>query len=122
MPFCTISEVKRLFALCIYALVVPVGAMAGTAAAQTAPSAEMKAGLGLEDAIRLMLASDPNLTLEQARLRASQGFLLTTRGAFDPVLSTSAGQTETRSPESETTSRQRSVVTNGVGVTQRFRT
>lgn len=80
------------------------------------------AGLELVEAIRMMLEHDPNLSIEEARLRASRGSLLSIRGAFDPILSTSVTETETRSPLTETSSEEQSILSNAVGVSKRFRT
>ena len=91
---------------------------AGEAAASEPPTS----GLGLADAIRLMLDQDPNLSIEESRLRSSQGVLLATRGAFDPVVSTSLSERELDDPLSESTSRQQSILTNSLGMTKRFRT
>ena len=79
-------------------------------------------GIGLAEAVRLMLAQDPNLTIEASRLRSSRGILLATRGAFDPVVNTSLTERELDDPLSESTSRQHSILTNSVGLTKRFRT
>lgn len=79
-------------------------------------------GIGLVEAIRLMLEQDPNLSIEQARLRSARGILLSAEGAFDPVLSTSLEQTDTDTPLTEISSRERRVLGNSVGLTKRFRT
>lgn len=79
-------------------------------------------GLGLAEAVRLMLDQDPNLSIEASRLRSSRGVLLATRGAFDPVVNTSLTERELDDPLSESTSRQQSILTNSVGMTKRFRT
>src|SRR5215203_2457643 len=79
-------------------------------------------GIGVAEAIRMMLDQDPNLTIEESRLRSSRGILLSTRGAFDPVVSTSLSEREVEDPLSESTSRQQSILTNRLGVTKRYRT
>jgi outer membrane protein len=79
-------------------------------------------GLGLVEAVQMTLEHDPNLSLEEARLRSSRGFLLATRGAFDPVLSTSMTETETDVPQSETTSQRQSLLSNSVGIRKQLRT
>src|SRR5262245_28727247 len=63
-------------------------------------------GIGLTEAIRLMLEQDPNLAIEQARLRSARGLLLSAEGAFDAVLSTSLEQTDTDTPLTEVSSRE----------------
>lgn len=79
-------------------------------------------GIGLADAVRLMLREDPNLSIEESRLRSSRGILLATQGAFDPVVSTSLTEEEVDDPLSENASRQQSLLTNSLGVRKLFRT
>lgn len=79
-------------------------------------------GISLVEAIRMMLDQDPNLSIEASRLRSSRGALLGTRGVFDPVLISSLDQRRTEDPLSESTSRERSLLTNSLGLTKRFRT
>ncbi len=69
----------------------------------------------------MMLEHDPNLSLEESRLRSSRGALLSVRGIFDPVLSTSVTESETRSPLTESSSQEQSILSNAVGVSKRFR-
>jgi outer membrane protein TolC len=89
-----------------------------TAAAESPPAA----GISLVEAVRLMLEQDPNLLIEQARLRSFRGLLLSAEGAFDPVLGTSLEQTDTATPLTEVSSRERRVLGNSLGLTKRFRT
>jgi len=70
----------------------------------------------------MTLENDPNIALDVARLRSSQGSLLNARGDFDPLLVGEASQTSTDIPLTESTSRERRVVANTLGVTKRFRT
>jgi outer membrane protein TolC len=78
--------------------------------------------LSLAEAVRLTLANDPNLRLEEARLRSARGFLLSTRGGFDPVLATGVSETETDTPVTETSAQSKVVTGSSLGVTKRFRT
>lgn len=78
-------------------------------------------GLGLGEAVRLMLEQDPNLSIERARLRSSRGVLLSAEGTFDPVLSTRLEQTETDDPLTEISSREQRVLGNSFGLIKRFR-
>ena len=96
--------------------------MAEGAALAQPPEPPATPGIGLAEAVRLMLDQDPNLSIEASRLRSSQGVLLATRGAFDPVVNTSLTERELDDPLSESTSRQQSILTNSVGLTKRFRT
>jgi outer membrane protein len=100
-----------------FSLALILAAFAPAAVAQVSG----EPGLGLVEAVQLALEHDPNLSLEEARLRSSQGFLLATRGTFDPVFNTSVAETETDVPLSETTSREQSVLSNSFGVAKRFR-
>ncbi|HYO12031.1 MAG TPA: TolC family protein [Thermoanaerobaculia bacterium] len=102
----------------------PPGVTLALILAASAPAVVAQApeqGLGLVETVQLALEHDPNLSLEAARLRSSRGFLLATRGAFDPIFNTSVAETETDVPLSETTSREQSVLSNSFGVTKRFR-
>jgi outer membrane protein TolC len=68
-----------------------------------------------------MLDEDRNLAIEETRLRSSRGFLLSSRGPFDPVVSTSLEDSEVDDPLSESASRRFGVTTNSLGVRKRFR-
>ena len=85
---------------------------------QERPPAE---SLSLAEAVRLTLEHDLNLRLQEARLRSAHGILLSTRGSFDPVLSSSMTETETNLPVSATASESRAVTGNTFGITKRFR-
>ncbi len=69
----------------------------------------------------MMLEHDPNLSIGEAQLRSSRGILLSARGSFDPVLSTSVTEAETSTPLGGDLSREQSVLGNTVGVSKRFR-
>lgn len=79
-------------------------------------------GISLVDAIQLMLDQDPNLSIEESRIRSSRGALLGTQALFDPVLLSSLDQQRTEDPLSNSTSQERSILTNSLGFTKRFRT
>lgn len=79
-------------------------------------------GLGLVEAVRMMLGTDPNLSLEQARVRSARGTLLSARGEFDPVLATSVGEEEVTNPVGEREREEQRILTNSLGLTKRFRT
>lgn len=85
-------------------------------------AAEPPPGIGLVEAIRMMLDQDPNLSIGESRLRASRGALLSTRGSFDPVVGSSLTERELDDPLSESSSRQQSILTHTLGVTKLFRT
>jgi outer membrane protein len=91
---------------------------AGVCAAEPPPGR----GMSLVEAIRLMLDQDPNLSIEQARLRSARGFLLSTAGEFDAVLSTNVEDADTDTPLTEVSSRERRVLDNSILLTKRFRT
>lgn len=69
----------------------------------------------------MTLQQDPNLAVQEARLRGSRGALLSARGAFDPVLGSSVTELETESPLSETASSRESLLSNTLGLSKRFR-
>ncbi|HEX3126402.1 MAG TPA: TolC family protein [Thermoanaerobaculia bacterium] len=79
-------------------------------------------GLSLAEAVDLALRHDPNLRLEEARLRSTRGFLLSTRGTFDPVVSSGLSEVDTNNPQTETSSKQQSLTGTSFGVAKRFRT
>ncbi|HEX9944651.1 MAG TPA: TolC family protein [Thermoanaerobaculia bacterium] len=79
-------------------------------------------GIGLVEAVRLMLDQDRNLSIEESRLRSSRGALLSAQSLFDPVLSSSVAERRVDDPLSESSSRERNTLTNSLGMTKRFRT
>ncbi len=79
------------------------------------------AGLSLTEAVELALRHDPNLRLEEARLRSARGVLLSSRGTFDPVLSTGLSEVSTNDPLTEQSSKQQSLTGTSFDVKKRFR-
>lgn len=79
-------------------------------------------GIGLADAVRMMLEQDPNVAIGESRLRSSQGVLLSSRGIFDPVVNAGLTERELNDPLSEVASREQSILTNSLGMTKLFRT
>jgi len=69
-----------------------------------------------------MLEQDPNVSIEESRLRSSRGFLLSTRGVFDPLVTSSLVERRIDNPLTESSSEERRILTNNLGVTKRFRT
>lgn len=111
------SRTGRLFAavLCLGMLVSPdLGAQE--------PSTPDSPGLSLSEAVELALRHDPNLRLEEARLRSARGILLSTRGPFDPVVKTGLSEIDTNNPQTETSSKQQALTGTSFGVAKRFRT
>lgn len=78
-------------------------------------------GLGLMEAVRLMLVHDPNLGIVEARLTSSQGSLLSARGLFDPVVRSSATRVEEKTPSSTGRSAEERRLESSLGLTQLFR-
>lgn len=105
----------------LFAAVLCLGLMAsqGGLRAQEPPAPP---GLSLTEAVELALGHDPNLRLEEARLRSARGILLGTRGAFDPVVSSGLSETGTNDPLTEQSSRQQTLTGTSFGVAKRFRT
>src|SRR5215218_1246644 len=93
-----------------------------TAGGASAAEPPATSGIGLAETIRLMLEQDPNLSIEESRVRSSRGALLGIQAVFDPVLISSLDERRTEDPLSESTSRERSILTNSLGLTKRFRT
>jgi outer membrane protein TolC len=95
------------------------------AQAQTAalpPASAGTGGLPLLEAVRMALTRDPNISIEQARLRSSEGALLSASGRFDPELTTRLTQTAADDPLTELASRESRTLENVFGLTQEFRT
>ena len=78
-------------------------------------------GLSLAEAVRLTLENDPNLRLEEARLRSARGVLLSSRGVFDPVFRSTLTDSESNLPLSTTASESEAVFGNTFGLQKRFR-
>jgi outer membrane protein TolC len=79
------------------------------------------AGLSLTEAVELALGHDPNLRLEEARLRSARGALLSSRGTFDPVVSTGVSEVSTNDPVTEESSKQQSLTGTSFDLKKRFR-
>jgi outer membrane protein len=75
-------------------------------------------GLGLLEAVELLLLNDPNLGRVEARLTSSEGALISARGGFDPVVRSSLTQAP---PAGETGREEERTLVNTVGFTKRFR-
>jgi len=79
-------------------------------------------GLGLLEAVRLALARDPNIAIEEARVQSSRGALEVASSPFDPVVSSTGTWTEADVPSSESASREQRTLRNTVSVVKPFRT
>lgn len=73
------------------------------------------AGLSLLAVVRLALEHDPNIALVEARLASSRGAVQVARGIFDPVITSSLTQAESRQPVDETSSSTSSTLSQSVG-------
>jgi outer membrane protein len=78
-------------------------------------------GLGLVDALRLTLARDPNIAIQETRVESSRGALKVASSPFDPVLSSSASRTAAESPVPESAGVLRSSVLDSITYTVPFR-
>jgi outer membrane protein TolC len=78
-------------------------------------------GLGLLEALRLTLARDPNIAIQETRVESSRGALEVASSPFDPVLSSSASREAADTPVSESASRQRSTVLDSISYNVPFR-
>jgi len=97
-----------------FALLLALGASAGRAE-EAPPEAR---GLGLLEVVRLALERDPNVAVLETRLQAARGDLIVAASPFDPELTTTAVQEESRTPDAAT---QRNLTTT-LGLTQLLRT
>jgi outer membrane protein TolC len=100
--------------------VVFILALALPAPAFTAPLPPPN--LGLLQTVELLLAHDPNIALEQARLESSRGALLAEAGKFDSVLSSRLNDAETRTPLGVGSSSRRDTLASSLGVVRQLRT
>ena len=101
----------------------PLGALLAfcLSAPLSAQEQPLPEGLSLAEAVRLTLENDPNLRLEEARLRSAQGALLSSRGTFDTVISSDLSDTETDRPVSAIANQSQAVISNSLGLSKRFR-
>ena len=79
------------------------------------------AGLGLLEAVRMTLAHDPNIAIQESRLQSSRGALAFAAGAFDPVVGSTLTQEDSRTPESPTSSDESRTLHNTLSVSKQFR-
>ncbi|MEA2695228.1 MAG: hypothetical protein QOJ16_4615 [Acidobacteriota bacterium] len=91
-------------------------------AATPATTLPAPAGLGLLDAVELMLEHDPNVAIVRAQLRSSKGALLVASGQFDPLLTDQLTRASTRTPLSPLARREQKTTANDLGLVQQFRT
>ncbi len=100
----------------------PKTALAEPQAETTEPQAETTGPrLDLIEAVRLTFENDPNIAIVEARLEASHGALRFARGTFDPVLSSSVTESESRTPVDETSSSDSSTLSQSVSLQQLLR-
>jgi outer membrane protein TolC len=109
----------RRSAACALALFLPVGP---ALAAPPIDAASPAAGLGLLDAVELLLQHDPNIAIVRSQIQASRGSLQIAAGQFDPVLTNQLTQASTRTPLSPTASREQRTTENDLGFVKQFRT
>jgi outer membrane protein TolC len=69
----------------------------------------------------MTLARDPNIAIEESRLRSSRGALEVAAGAFDPVVASTLTQEDTRTPESPTSSDETRTLHNTLTLSQQLR-
>jgi outer membrane protein TolC len=102
-------------------LVLPLLAAAGPGAAVLAQAAATTPGLSLLEAVRLTLANDPNVALEEARLDTSRGALAIAASTFDPVVSSAVTESDTRKPDSLASAGESRTLEGSLGWTQKLR-
>jgi outer membrane protein TolC len=107
----------------VIAVIAGVAGLAGSTASAPSPAAPPEpAGLGLLDAIQLMLEHDPNIALVRTQVRSSAGALLAAAGPFDPLLSEKLTQASTKRPLSPGASSTQRTTESDLGLTKQFRT
>jgi outer membrane protein len=101
------------------ALLISLIALAGTrVAAEEVPSV----GLGLMEVVRLTLAHDPNVAIQQTRLESARGALQVASGQFDPVVASGLGQSDLNTPLSVAANDDLRTLQDTLSVTQQLRT
>jgi outer membrane protein len=78
-------------------------------------------GLALMDAVRMTLAHDPNVAIEEARLDSARGALQIASGRFDPVVTSGLSQTSSNVPLSLSSRQETWVLQSTLGVSKEFR-
>ncbi|HEY2740334.1 MAG TPA: TolC family protein [Thermoanaerobaculia bacterium] len=71
--------------------------------------------------MRMTLARDPNIAIQESRLQSSRGALEIAAGAFDPVVSSTLAQEDLRTPLSTSSSDESRTLHGTLGVSQLFR-
>ncbi len=96
---------------------LPADGAAAEAGDGTATSAEEKvSGLDLLEVVRLALEHDPNIALVETQLTTARGALAIASGVFDPVVSSSVTQVESRQPVDEMSSSDSSTFSQSIGL------
>lgn len=85
------------------------------------PPPDVAAGIGLLDAIRLLLENDPNIALAQSQLVSAQGVQRSAAGRFDPLLANQLTATDSTTPLGEVDSGNRRTVQDTLSLTQHLR-
>jgi len=78
-------------------------------------------GLGLLDALQMTLARDPNIALDEARFRSARGSFEVASGEFDPVLSSTLTQADSKTPLSVSASDESRTLHQTLGISKQFR-
>jgi outer membrane protein len=102
------------------AIALVLGALVAAGPASRAEPAPA-GGLGLLEAVRLTLSRDPNIAIEQERVRSSLGALEIAASQFDPVLSSGDTRTSTQAPVSESAGQLTTLLDDTLGLTKTFR-
>lgn len=102
-----------------------IGALILLIALNASPAAlaqqSQSGGLGLLEALRLTLARDPNIAIQETRVESSRGALAVASSLFDPLLSSSASRAAAEAPASESASVLQSSVLDSITYNVPFR-
>ncbi|HEX4961037.1 MAG TPA: TolC family protein [Thermoanaerobaculia bacterium] len=102
------------FYLAIVLLAIPQGT--GAEESTSGP------GLKLLEAVQTMLARDPNLAVQQARLDSARGSLAIASSQFDPVVTSGLSEVDDRTLVAPGSRQETRTLQSSVGLTQQFRT
>jgi outer membrane protein len=105
----------------VRALLLGALAVAGPSCLAQEPPAAPASGLGLLEAVRLTLSRDPNIAIEETRVRSSRGALEIAGAPFDPVITSGNTRTATDTPISESAGQLTTLLDDNLGLTRTFR-
>lgn len=105
----------------VLVLILLPGLLGAPAASPQPAAAPVPPGLEILEAVRLALARDPNLALQETQLQSARGLLLVAQSRFDPVIAAGTTQEDVRTPLAGNASRETRTLEQTLGLTQELR-